>query len=111
MDGDRRPQSDLCRCPLLHASTQTTFMMARTIPGLLKSSIATSQAYLTDISAEKDRAKNLGILGAGYGVAFIFGPALGGILMGKDLILPVKAAMFFAILNFLLLFLLPEPSR
>ena len=85
-------------------------MLARTIPGLFKSSIATSQAYLTDISSEKDRAKNLGILGAGYGVAFIIGPALGGVLMGKDLNLPVKVAMVFALLNFCFLFLLPEPS-
>ncbi|GAB5034758.1 major facilitator subfamily protein [Nannochloropsis oceanica] len=77
--------------------------------GFFKCGISVSQAYISDISTQKDRAKNLGVMGSMFGLAFIVGPALGGIMMGRDPWLTVWVALFATILNLLILLSLPEP--
>lgn len=51
----------------------------RLLAGAMGGNIATTQAYIADITPPEDRAKGLGLIGAAFGLGFVFGPALGGI--------------------------------
>ena len=53
---------------------------SRILDGLFGGDISLAQAYITDITEEKNRAKGLGLIGAAFGMGFIIGPAMGGIL-------------------------------
>jgi MFS family permease len=52
---------------------------ARLLAGAMGGNIATAQAYIADVTPPEDRAKGLGLVGAAFGLGFVFGPALGGI--------------------------------
>ena len=54
--------------------------VGRTISGITGASITTASAYIADISDDTNRAKNFGMIGAAFGIGFIIGPMLGGIL-------------------------------
>lgn len=71
--------------------------LSRIIDGITGGNISTAQAYIADISPPEDRAKNFGLIGAAFGLGFIVGPALGGILSKISLSAPAYAA---AILSF-----------
>jgi len=58
--------------------------MSRLVAGLAAGNISTAYAYITDISNESERPRMLGLLGAAFGLGFIVGPALGGVLAGGD---------------------------
>ncbi len=66
---------------------------SRMLDGLTGGNISVAQAYITDITDEKNRARGLGLVGAAFGLGFIVGPALGGILsgIGTDVIAPAVA--------------------
>ncbi len=83
---------------------------SRMLDGLLGGNISLAQAYISDVTSEKDRAKGLGLIGAAFGISFIFGPALGGTLSaGGNFALPAWVAAGLSALNLLgVLFLLPE---
>lgn len=88
--------------------------LSRIIAGLMAGNIAAAQAYITDITTEADRARGMGLIGAGFGFGFIIGPALGSYLAGDDfatanLFLPamVSAGMCASALVAIVL-LLPE---
>lgn len=53
---------------------------SRIIDGLTGGNISVAQAYITDITDRKDRARGLGLIGAAFGLGFIVGPAIGGLL-------------------------------
>jgi DHA1 family tetracycline resistance protein-like MFS transporter len=53
---------------------------SRILDGLTGGNISVAQAYITDITNEKNRARGLGLIGAAFGLGFIIGPALGGLL-------------------------------
>lgn len=57
---------------------------ARALGGLMAGNIAAAFAYAADISTKEDRAKAMGIVGAAFGIGFVLGPAIGGILAGAD---------------------------
>ncbi len=81
----------------------------RLVAGLFGASFATANAYIADVTPPDERGKAFGMLGAAFGVGFILGPALGGILgdVGHRLPFFVAAALSFA--NFVYgLFVLPE---
>ncbi len=81
----------------------------RLLAGVLGASITTAHAYVADVSAPSDRAKNFGLVGAAFGLGFVFGPALGGLLGGLDVRLPFFAAAALALVNWLYgFFVLPE---
>lgn len=61
---------------------------ARLVSGMLGATITTANAYLADISTPQERAKNFGYMGVAFGIGFIAGPALGGILGDIDIRLP-----------------------
>ena len=81
----------------------------RLLAGVMGASITTANAYIADVSKPENRARNFGLIGVAFGLGFIFGPALGGILGGIDLRLPFFAAAGLALVNWLYgFFVLPE---
>jgi multidrug resistance protein len=57
---------------------------ARALAGAGAGNIAAAQAYIADITKPEERAQGMGMIGAAFGLGFIFGPALGGLLAGND---------------------------
>jgi DHA1 family tetracycline resistance protein-like MFS transporter len=57
---------------------------ARALAGACAGNIAAAQAYIADITTPEERAKGMGLIGAAFGLGFIIGPALGGLLAGND---------------------------
>lgn len=83
--------------------------MGRIIAGLTGANFTVAQAYIADVSDDQNRAKNFGLIGAGFGLGFIIGPAVGGLLGGMGVMYPFLAAAAFNFLNFLFgIFVLPE---
>ncbi len=83
--------------------------VGRLFAGVMGASITTANAYIADVSGPENRARNFGLIGVAFGLGFIFGPALGGILGGIDLRLPFFAAAGLALVNWLYgFFVLPE---
>jgi len=82
---------------------------ARIVDGLSGGNITAAQAYIADVSAPEDRAKNFGLIGAAFGLGFIVGPALGGALSHISLAAPAYAAGAMALVTALFgIFALPE---
>ena len=81
----------------------------RLFSGAMQSNASVANAYVADISAPAERAKRFGMLGAMFGVGFILGPVMGGLLGAIDLHLPFFAAGALALLNLVYgYFVLPE---
>ena len=57
---------------------------ARAFAGACAGNIAAAQAYIADVTGPEERAKGMGLIGAAFGLGFIIGPALGGLLAGND---------------------------
>eukprot|EP00752_Nemacystus_decipiens_P009244 g8257.t1 len=96
----------------LTATGRWTFIAARTLPALLKCSLPISQAYIVDVSqGSAERSKNLGMLGASFGVAFVLGPPLGGTAADYDVRLPFVISFLECVLLYFALQFLPEPAR
>lgn len=90
---------------------QTIFMLfvGRILDGITGGNISTAQAYIADITTKENRAKGMGLIGAGFGLGFIFGPAIGGILSGWGIHVPFFFAAALCFANAVLLyFRLPE---
>ncbi len=86
---------------------------ARMIAGTTAASVPVAQAYAADVSTKQTRIKYLGLLGAAAGLAFIFGPAIGGVLSQLfGFAIPSLLASAIAFTNLFLAFSwLPEPVR
>lgn len=69
---------------LAYADTLILLIAARLFGGVMAGNIAAAQAYISDITTPATRAKGMGLLGAAFGLGFIFGPAIGGVLGGSD---------------------------
>jgi DHA1 family tetracycline resistance protein-like MFS transporter len=84
-------------------------LAARILAGATGASYSTAYAYIADVTPPERRAQEFGLIGVAFGLGFIFGPALGGILGAADHRLPFLAAAALSALNFLFgLFVLPE---
>lgn len=91
------------------APTILWLFLGRVIAGLTGASVTTASAYIADISTDEDRAKNFGLIGAAFGLGFIIGPVLGGLLGEYGARVPFYAAAVLCFLNFLYgYFILPE---
>jgi MFS transporter, DHA1 family, tetracycline resistance protein len=91
------------------APTLGWLFVGRVISGITSAGFATAAAYIADVTAPEDRAKSFGLIGAAFGLGFVLGPALGGILgsIGPRIPFWVSAALCLA--NALYgLFVLPE---
>jgi DHA1 family tetracycline resistance protein-like MFS transporter len=74
------------------AHTLVMLFLARIVDGLSGGNISTARAYVADITEPKDRARAYGIIGAAFGLGFILGPALSGVLAGISMTAPIWAA-------------------
>ncbi len=91
------------------APTVGWLFVGRIVAGMFGASFTTANAYVADVSTAENRARNFGLTGVMFGLGFIFGPALGGVLGGIHLRLPFFVAAALALLNWLYgLFILPE---
>jgi len=87
-------------------------VVGRAIAGITSANMAVATAYITDISAEEERAKRFGYFHAMFGIGFIIGPVLGGIIGDIWVRAPFLVAAALNALNFALaLFVLPESRR
>lgn len=83
--------------------------VGRVIAGITGASFTTASAYIADISTPENRAKNFGMIGAAFGLGFVLGPAIGGLLGELDHRVPFLVAAGLALLNALYgFFVLPE---
>lgn len=91
------------------APTFGWLFLGRVIAGITGASFTTGSAYIADVSTPETRAKNFGLIGAAFGLGFIIGPALGGLLSGWGIRAPFFAAAALCLLNTLYgYFVLPE---
>lgn len=90
---------------IILANAETVFLIfaSRIVSGIGAANLSAAQAYISDITKPKDRAKTFGYIGAAYGIGFIFGPPLGGFLKTHFGIIGLGyGAAIFSVLNFVL---------
>ena len=91
------------------AGTLWLVFLGRIIDGITGGNISTAQAYIADITEPEKRSKGMGVIGAAFGLGFIFGPAIGGVLSHISAAAPLLFAAGLAFVNTLALaFFLPE---
>lgn len=99
---------------LAFADSLAMLFAVRILTGFMAGNISTAFAYVADVTAPESRARGMGMVGAAFGLGFIAGPAIGGLLAGPDPAnadyqTPALAAAALSALAFVLtLFLLPE---
>ncbi|HQW30233.1 MAG TPA: TCR/Tet family MFS transporter [Verrucomicrobiales bacterium] len=97
---------------LAWAPTLPWFFLGRILSGISGANFSAAAAYIADVSPPEKRSANFGILGAAFGLGFIFGPALGGWLGHYGLRVPFYAAGILTLVNWLYGFLiLPESLK
>jgi DHA1 family tetracycline resistance protein-like MFS transporter len=92
------------------ANSLWMLFLSRLLDGFLGGNISLAQAYITDVTDDQERAKGLGLVGAAFGIGFVFGPVLGGVLSaGDNYARPALIAAALAVANLLgVLLILPE---
>lgn len=94
---------------LSFAGTIFLLFVGRAFAGITGASFTTATAYIADISTNENRAKNFGMVGAAFGLGFIIGPVIGGLLGSFGSRVPFMVAAALTFLNFLYgYFILPE---
>lgn len=97
---------------LSFAPTIGWLFVGRIIAGVMGASFTTGAAYIADISTPEKRAQNFGLIGAAFGLGFIIGPVLGGLLGSIGSRVPFMAAAGLSLLNWLYgYFILPESLK
>ena len=83
--------------------------VGRIVAGIMGASYTTASAYIADISNDDNRSKHFGMLGAAFGLGFIIGPGVGGLLAQWGVRVPFIACAILSLLNWLYgYFILPE---
>src|SRR6185295_3566796 len=91
------------------ATTLWMLFVGRILDGITGGNISTAQAYIADITTKENRAKGMGLIGAAFGLGFVFGPAIGGVLSRWGVAVPFLFAAGLCFTNAVLLyFTLPE---
>ncbi len=85
--------------------------LSRVIDGLSGGNISTAAAYISDVTGPENRAKGMGLIGAAFGLGFVFGPGLGGILGHVHVSLPAYAAAMLSAVAAMLTFARLRESR
>ncbi len=94
---------------LVYAPTMAWLFVGRILAGITGASFTTATAYIADISNNENRSKNFGMVGAAFGLGFIIGPPIGGILGSIGTRVPFMFAAGLALINALYgYFILPE---
>lgn len=103
------------------AHSLTILFLSRLIAGIMGGNISTAQAYVADVTTPENRAKGMGLIGAAFGIGFLFGPAIAAVLIHPSFMnilhisehnrfaVPGFFAALMSLLSFLLVFFkLPE---
>lgn len=94
---------------LSFAPTIGWLFVGRAIAGITGASFTTATAYIADISTDENRAQNFGMVGAAFGIGFIIGPVIGGLLGSFGPRIPFMVAAGLSLLNCIYgYFVLPE---
>jgi len=97
---------------LVFAPTIGWLFMGRIIAGAMGASFTTAGAYIADVSTPENRAQNFGVIGAAFGLGFIIGPTIGGLLGDFGERVPFMVAGGLTLLNWLYgFFILPESLK
>jgi len=84
----------------------------RILDGITGGNISTAQAYIADVTTKENRAKGMGLIGAAFGLGFVLGPAIGGVLSRYGIHVPFMFAGALALANGIgVYFYLPESLR
>jgi DHA1 family tetracycline resistance protein-like MFS transporter len=81
------------------APSLALMFVARVVGGAAGASFSVANAYASDVSTTEQRAKSFGLVGAAFGLGFIFGPVIGGLLGSVNLHLPFYAAAGLSLVN------------
>ncbi len=103
-----------CFALLLLGNAHALWMLfaGRLLSGFFAANIGVATAYVADVTSEEDRAKGMGLIGAGFGIGFILGPAIGGFFSRYGYHVPILVAAALNALNlFYAAFFLQEPPR
>ena len=91
------------------ATSLAMLFASRILQGLTGGNLSVAQAYITDVTDAKSRNRGLGMIGAAFGLGFIIGPAVGGLLSNISYSVPAFVAAALSFINLLLIvFWLPE---
>src|SRR5476649_630798 len=94
---------------LAMAHSVTMLFLSRIVDGLSGGNVSTARAYVADVTEPKDRARAFGLIGAAFGLGFIIGPALSGVLAKVSYTAPIWAAAAITLVAMLMaLIWLPE---
>lgn len=94
------------------AATVTLVFVGRIVSGITGANISAAQAYIADVTSKENRAKGMAMFGAAFGLGFILGPAMAGILSKFSIQLPFYAAAGLSTISAAsVYFLLPESLR
>lgn len=94
------------------ARSYPELLLVRLLQGIATANIATAQAYIADVTEAEDRTRAMGMIGAAFGVGFILGPFVGGVLAHESARLPGLAASALSVINLALAWRgLPESVR
>jgi MFS transporter, DHA1 family, tetracycline resistance protein len=97
---------------MANATSLVMLFLARILAGVAGASVGTASAYIADITPPEERSKRMGLIGAAFGVGFVLGPAIGGILSQWSVTAPFWFAAVLSMLNAVLMWImLPEPER
>jgi DHA1 family tetracycline resistance protein-like MFS transporter len=119
---DRYGRKPVLLCSLIGSATGYILMadatslpmlfVARILAGVAGASVGTASAYIADITPPENRSKRMGLIGAAFGIGFVLGPAIGGLLSQWSVVAPFWFAAVLSILNAVLMWVvLPEPDR
>ena len=91
------------------AETYWVLLVGRIIAGMAGATYITATAYISDITKPEERGAAFGMIGAAFGIGFVFGPALGGLASGLHITAPFWIAAALSTLNVIFgIFILPE---
>jgi len=94
------------------ARSLSLLFVSRVIDGISGGNISTAQAYIADVTSPEERTKGMGLIGAAFGLGFIFGPAIAGLTVPLGESAPgIAAAILSAAAMVATIAFLPEPPR
>ena len=93
------------------ATSLSLVFLARIVGGIAGANIPTAQAYIADVTTPENRAKGMGLVGAAFGLGFIFGPAIGGLLSRISPEAPMWFASVLCLANFVAAWIFLPESR
>jgi len=93
------------------SNTFILLLISRMLAGLGGSNIGVAQAYIADVTTKEERSKGMGLIGAAFGLGFVFGPLIGGLISGFGYEYAGYGSAAFSFIAFLFaIFFLPESN-